>query len=125
MFGGRKKKLLAALGVAGAVGVAGGAVAQAVGERDDDVTATGPKAERAKAAALTAVGGGRVQGVEADREDGSAWEVEVVRADGTEVKVTLDEAYRPVGGIEREDDDRGEREDDDRGEREDDDRGDD
>jgi uncharacterized membrane protein YkoI len=78
-------------------------VAQAVGGSSDDVRATGPEAEKAKDAALNAVGGGRVASVEAENERGSAWEVEVVRPDGTEVEAELDSAYKSVG-VERDDD---------------------
>lgn len=102
---GTTTKLLATIGAAGVLGVGGVAVAQAVGERSDDVRATGADAEKAKAkaAALKAVGTGRVGSVETENEPGSAWEVEVVRPDGTEVEATLDSAYRSVG-VERDDD---------------------
>jgi hypothetical protein len=100
---GTRTKLLATIGAAGVLGVGGVGVAQAVGEKSDDIHATGPDAEKAKAAALKAVGAGRVGSVETENEPGSAWEVEIVRPDGTEVEATLDSAYRSVG-VERDDD---------------------
>ena len=100
-----KSKLLATIG-AGAVFVGGGVgIAQAVvGGDSDDVQATGAAAAKAKAAALKSVGGGRVVSVERESEAGSAWEVEIVRRDGTEVEANLDRAYGSVA-TEREDDD--------------------
>jgi hypothetical protein len=100
---GTKRKLLAAIG-AGSV-LAGGAagIAQAIGSNSDDVQATGADVDKAKAAALKAVGSGRAVSVERESEAGSAWEVEVVRPDGTAVEASLDRAYRSVG-VERDDD---------------------
>jgi hypothetical protein len=87
----------AVLGVAaGAVGVASSSAGQgsapdvvraAVDDADERVG--GPDAERAERAALEAVGGGRVVGVEREDERGVAWEVEVVGRDGREVEVEL------------------------------------
>jgi hypothetical protein len=100
---GTKIKLLATIGAAGVLGVGGVGIAQALGEEPDDIQMTGPDAEKAKAAALKAVGTGRVASVETENEPGSAWEVEIVRPDGTEIEATLDSAYRSVG-VERDDD---------------------
>jgi hypothetical protein len=104
-----RSKLLATIG-AGAVFVGGGVgIAEAVGGRSDDgrnsddVQATGTAAGKAKAAALKAVGSGRVVSVERESEAGSAWEVEIVRANRSEVEVSLDSAYKSVA-TEREDD---------------------
>jgi hypothetical protein len=98
-----KSKLLATIGAA-AVFVGGGVgIAQAVGGDSDDVQATGPAAGKAKAAALEAVGSGRVVSVERESEGGSAWEVEIVRRDGREVEASLDSAFKSLG-TEREDD---------------------
>jgi hypothetical protein len=44
-----------------------------------------------------------VVSVERESEAGSAWEVEIVRTNRTEVEVSLDSAYESVA-IEREDD---------------------
>lgn len=98
-----RSKLLAAV-AAGAVLAGGGVgIAQAVGGDSDDVQATGPDADKAKAAARKAVGSGRVVSVEREAEARSAWEVEIVRPDGTEVEASFDSAYKPVG-VERGDD---------------------
>ncbi len=59
---------------------------------------TGPDAEKAKNAALAAVGGGSV--TEVERDDGygtGAFEVEVKRDDGSQVEVHLDGDYNVVG----------------------------
>ena len=87
------------LTVAGALVVvlalAGGAWAIA-GSGDDEGTATGPGADRAKAAALAHVGGGTANAVERDSEDGATWEVEVTKTDGSTVDVRLDATYNVV-----------------------------
>jgi hypothetical protein len=56
---------------------------------DADERVSGPDAERAERAAIDAAGGGRAVGVERENEGASAWEVEVVRSDGGQVKVEL------------------------------------
>ena len=98
-----------------ALGAGGVGLAQAVG--GDDEQATGPDAERAKAAAVEVAGGGEAVGVEREDEGASAWEVEVRKADGsvTEIDLTRD-LWRAAA--ERDDDDgrdgdAGERSDDD------------
>ena len=58
---------------------------------------TGPDADRAKAAAVKLVGGGKAVGVERDDGDGAAWEVEVEKADGGEVEVRLTNDLKQVG----------------------------
>jgi hypothetical protein len=98
----RSRKLLivgaAILGLAaGGVGIA-----QAVGG-DSDEQATGPDADRAKQAAVEAIGGDRATGVERGDDGRAAWEVEVIRPDGSEVEVTLTSDLRQVG-TEAEDD---------------------
>jgi hypothetical protein len=98
----RNRKLLivgaATLGIAaGGVGIA-----QAVGG-DSDEQATGPDADRAKRAAVEAIGGDRATGVERGDDGRAAWEVEVIRRDGSEVEVTLTSDLRRVG-TEAEDD---------------------
>ena len=67
-------------------------------EAEDDAReqAGGPQAERAKAAALDATGGGRANSVERDSEAGATWEVEVTKRDGSTVDVRLDASYRVV-----------------------------
>ena len=70
-----------------ALAAGGTGVAVAVGGGDDDEQATGPGAERAKAAALEITGGGTVDGVE---QEGSGYEVEVTKPDGQQVEIALD-----------------------------------
>ena len=76
----------------------GTGIAVAAGDSGDDgdATVTGRVADRARAAALDATGGGRVNAVERDSEDGATWEVEVTRRDGTTVDVRLDDHYQLV-----------------------------
>ena len=68
-------------------------MAAAIG-RDDapDRTLTGTELDRASAAALKEVGSGRVTDTEAGDEEG-AYEVEVTRADGTEIDIHLDKDF--------------------------------
>ena len=69
-----------------------------------DEQATGPDADRAKAAAVKLVGGGSAVGVERDDDDGAAWEVEVKKPDGSVVEVGLTSDLKQAG-VERDDDD--------------------
>ena len=92
----RNRKL--ALGAAAAVALAAGGVgiAQAVGG-DSDENVTGPQADRAKAAALEVVPGGKVTEVEREDEGRVGWEVEVERPDGSQVEVHLTDTFEPRG----------------------------
>ena len=87
-----------AIGAAVTALAAGGAgIAYAV-TGDSDEQATGPEAEKAKAAALDAVGGGTVLEAEYQDSDGAgAYEVEVQRPDGSQVEVYVDDHYNAVG----------------------------
>ena len=58
--------------------------------------ATGPGADKARAAALAHLGGGHANAVERDNEDGATWEVEVTKSDGNTVDVRLDANYKVV-----------------------------
>lgn len=93
-----------------AAGAAG--IAQAVGG-DDDEQVTGPAADRAASAAVRVAGGGKVTEVERNDEGGTGWEVEVRRADGSQVEVHLDDSFKRTGvqpdddGAERGEDDDG------------------
>lgn len=89
----RKQILVALVGAALVVALAGGAIAYASG--DGEETLTGPEADRAANAALEITGGGTVLAVERD-DSGAAWEVEVRRDDGSEVEVRLDASYGHV-----------------------------
>ena len=94
MSRGRKLLIVGAAVIALAAGGVG--IAQAVGG-DDEEQVTGAQAERAKQAAVESVGGGSAVAVERDDERGAAYEVEVVRADGSEVEVRLTEDLKQVG----------------------------
>ena len=89
---------LIAVGVAAAlvVGGAGAAFAVAGGGDDGDQQASGPGADRARAAALAAVPGGTANAVERDGENGATWEVEITRPGGGTVDVRLDDRYGVV-----------------------------
>ena len=102
----RRKHLIAGVAVL-ALAAGGVGIAQAVGGDDDgDEQATGPQADRAKAAALRITDGGTANAVERDSEDGATWEVEITKPDGKTVDVRLDESYKLVvveGDSEKED----------------------
>ena len=87
----RRKALIAAAAVV-ALAAGGVGIARAVGEDDERVT--GPAADRAGAAAVEIVGGGKVTAVEREDDDGAAWEVEVVKTDGSKVEVELNSALK-------------------------------
>jgi hypothetical protein len=90
----RRRKLLIGGAVVLALGAGGVGLAQAVGDSEEQVT--GPDADRAKAAAVKLVGGGKAVGVERDDGSGAAWEVEVEK-DGSEVEVRLTSDLKKVG----------------------------
>ena len=108
------RRIIAIAVAAIAVLAAGGVgIAQAVGGSEEQVN--GPEAEKAKAAALDAAGGGTVLEVERQDEDGAGvYEVEVRRSDGSQVEIHLDDRYQPVGTAP--DDDTGSESEDDEGE---------
>lgn len=91
----RKFLLIGGAAVVLAAGLAG--VGHAVGGDDGDQNVTGPAADRARAAAIKAIPGGKVNAVERDSEKGATWEVEVTRPDGKTVDVRLDAGYKQVG----------------------------
>jgi uncharacterized membrane protein YkoI len=95
--------------VIAALAVGGVAIAGAAGGGDDDDGGERPIAgaalDRASAAALDHTGGGRVTETETGDEE-SFYEVEVTRADGSQVDVQLDRDFKVVGS--EGDDDRGE-----------------
>ncbi len=81
--------ILLALGAAGIAYANGG---------DSEEQVTGPEAQKAKSAAIAAVGGGTVTEVERDDGNGTgAFEVEVARDDGSQLEVHLDGDYNVVG----------------------------
>ena len=77
--------------------IGGAAIAGATGGDDDktDEPIAGQALERAKAVALDHTGGGKVTGTEAGDEEG-AYEVEVTRADGSQVDVHLDKHFNVI-----------------------------
>jgi hypothetical protein len=77
--------------------VGGGAgVAVAAAGADTEAPITGPALAAAGAAAIAHTGGGRVTATEAGDEDGF-YEVEVTRADGSQVDVHLDRDFHVLG----------------------------
>jgi uncharacterized membrane protein YkoI len=89
--------VIAATVVAMLVALSGAGIAYANGT-DSEEQVTGPDAEKAKSAAIAAVGGGTVTEVERDDGNGTgAFEVEVTRDDGSQLEVHLDGDYNVVG----------------------------
>ena len=91
------RTLVVAAAVAMFVALGGAGIAYANGG-DSEEQVTGPEAEKAKSAAIAAVGGGTV--TEVERDDGygtGAFEVEVTREDGSQLEVHLDGGYDVVG----------------------------
>jgi hypothetical protein len=91
------RTLVIAAAVAMLLALGGAGIAYANGG-DSEEQLTGPDAEKAKSAAIAAVGGGTV--TEVERDDGygtGAFEVEVKRDDGSQVEVHLDRDLNVVG----------------------------
>jgi len=97
-MGMRFKKTLAGLAALAALALGGAAIAQGGGPLggEEDETESGPRADRATAAALRITKGGSANSVELDGENGATWEVEVTKPNGDTVDVRLDEAYTLV-----------------------------
>jgi uncharacterized membrane protein YkoI len=94
----RRQKLAIAAASVVVVGGASAGIAIAAGGGDDDETEapiTGPALSQASEAALDHTGGGRVSDTEVGDEE-SMYEVEVTRADGSQVDVQLDENFTVV-----------------------------
>jgi uncharacterized membrane protein YkoI len=92
------KGVLIAIAAVAVLAVGGTAIAGAAGGGDDDGTdkaISGQALDRAKAVALDHTGGGKVTGTEAGDEEG-AYEVEVTRADGSQVDVHLDKGFNVI-----------------------------
>ena len=92
------KGALIALAAVAVLAVGGAAIAGAAGGDDDgsDTPIAGKDLDRASAAALAETGGGKVTETEVGDEEG-AYEVEVTRADGSQVDVHLDEDFNVLG----------------------------
>jgi hypothetical protein len=92
----RKYTKLLIVGAAVLALAAGGAgVAGATGG-DDSHPITGRALDQASAIALKATGGGTVSETEVGDEE-SYYQVEVTKADGSQVDVQLDRGFNPVG----------------------------
>ena len=91
------RTLVIAAAVAMLLALGGVGIAYANGG-DSEEQVTGPDAEKAKSAAIAAVGGGTV--TEVERDDGygtGVFEVVVERDDGSQVEVHLDRDLNVVG----------------------------
>ena len=88
------KGVIIAVAAIAALGVGGAAIAGAAGGGDDGSgkAITGSALDKASAVALQSTGGGKVTGTEINDEEGY-YEVEVTRADGSQVDVHLDKGY--------------------------------
>jgi hypothetical protein len=94
----RKRTTRWIVGGALAVAVIGGGTGMALanGAGDDEKPITGPALRSASDAALRHTGGGRVTETEIGDEEGF-YEVEVTRADGSQVDVHLDRNFKVLG----------------------------
>lgn len=104
-----KRTKIAVVGVS-ALAIAGAGTGVAVATGDDnggDTPITGAALDRAEAAALKQVPGGRVTETEMGEAGGSQYEVEVKRANGDQVELQLDRRFDVVGS-EADDDSPGE-----------------
>jgi uncharacterized membrane protein YkoI len=95
------KKVLIAVAVLAAAALGGAALADATSSGDDDKgddggALTGSTYDRASKAALAETGGGKVTETERDNESGATYEVEVTKADGSQVDVRLDDAFKVI-----------------------------
>jgi uncharacterized membrane protein YkoI len=94
----RKRVIVAGAVLGAAVAATAGGIAVA-GNGDDGPAShqyTQQQADQAKQAALDATGGGTVNSVESDSENGATYEVEVTKPDGATVDVRLDDAFHVV-----------------------------
>jgi uncharacterized membrane protein YkoI len=88
---------LIAAGVLAVIGLAlGGAAIANATMGDDGAALTGVTLQRASTAAVKAAGGGRVTETEHDSEGDATYEVEVTKADGSQVEVRLDGSFNVV-----------------------------
>ena len=95
------KGILIAIAAVAVLAVGGTAIAGAAGGGDDDgadKAISGQSLDRASAAALAETGGGEVTETEVGDEEG-AYEVEVTRADGSQVDVHLNKDFKVLGSV--------------------------
>lgn len=90
----RTTGIAAVVAIAG-LALGGAAIANAT-QGDDGEALTGTTLQQASVAALKATGGGRVTETEHDSENGATYEVEVTKADGSQVDVRLDDSFNVV-----------------------------
>ena len=91
-----KRKTVIGGAVIATVVAVGSGIAVAANRGGDDQPLTGTTLDRASAAAVAYVGGGRV--TESEVGDGdAAYEVEVAKDDGTVVEVSLDAGFHVIG----------------------------
>ncbi len=91
----KRTKWMVGAGLAVAV-VLGGAGTVLAGNADDDAQLTGDARDRAVAAAKAHVGEGEVTDTELG-DDGAAYGVEILKADGAQVEVNLDRDFKVIG----------------------------
>jgi hypothetical protein len=91
----RKTKLMIATGIAAAAVAGGAGLALAGGGTDADRPLAGSDLSRATEAALAHTGGGTVVETEVG-DDGAAYGVEILLADGSVVEVDLDARYEVI-----------------------------
>jgi hypothetical protein len=92
----KRTKVLLVGASALALAAGGAGVASATGGGDSSHPITGKALEQASAAALKATGGGTVTETEVGDEE-SYYQVEVTKADGSQVDVQLDRGFNLVG----------------------------
>jgi uncharacterized membrane protein YkoI len=100
------RRVLIVVAAVAALGAGGVAIAGAASGGDDDgrdQAITGAALDRASEAALKETGGGKVTETEAGDEEG-AYEVEVTRADGSQVDVHLDKSFHVINSVADEED---------------------
>ena len=94
----RGRIIVGGVALGAAVAATAGGIA-AAGSGDDGPAShhyTEQQAAQARHAALGATGGGTVNSVESDSENGATYEVEVTRPDGKTVDVRLDDQFQVV-----------------------------
>lgn len=92
-----KRRLVLIVALVLALGALSAGIAIAAGVGDDDKPLTGSALDKASAAALKHTGGGTVVETEVG-DDGAAYGVEIRRADGSQVEVSLDANFNVIGG---------------------------
>ncbi len=93
----KRTKIGIATGVLVLAAGAGTAAAATGGDGDGGQVITGPAADQARAAAVTAVPGGQPGEVRGESDNGATYGVDVARPDGSRVEVHLDGANRVLG----------------------------